>query len=833
MAQMNCFLKTTPSKILTSSLQNVPCPVAPCTLQEMCGQYSRPPGTLPFMLRFTYSEAIRNSLSQESSSVVVRSEQQFHGRDVNRLAIRKHFYEVFGGGNAATIGTSCEPTPPSMELGEYLGFVDLRLEFKRSPLALGCLVEPGVIRQNADSYVIKGEYASLFGATPFRSTVYCMQDPDTAGAMCAQACVVMVSAMLADRRAKIMGSLTLSYLGRTINQVVDPEDKLETEGIKGFFEIGGLSEAQGSDQGQIVDVLDQCGVSARLLRIEDEPTVAGAAVNKKPGSRAARIIEAYLRARYPIILLLDSNRWEESLMGAHSGKDEKHAVVIVGEHRRSDELVPDDYYIHDPGSAPFIKLRFSDCMRCSSAAFDANPKSDEIFNFIACAEDTIRIHADECLRDFEESTQNSSSRQLVKNNFGSDGLHRWRMRMFHRTSVLREIIDPFFHSIQVRGNKIQAGSKFLDADQYWVILFKEVDRTIAFLYDASSPIPRPSGVVKAGPGANGLSVSLLLPEGRRYTFDKDTGWTRSSGDGDLQVKVKVDRPHTGDEKPRKRRVFDPSMDVGLISSCSNLPMPDLARAVAAIGVDRIDPILFREIDLPRLASPPTRMAQYLDKTRLNATQQAVLYWRSAPKIKIPALATYFPYISSPNVILRDEAIDAIVNCTNLRMPTEWEWTSKPDRIVEVVCGNILGRDANRVIVYDRESMIQRLLKALVKVVERCSDNRYFFALELEPGETYVLNDMRSLWRIAELLESNEFPTLKNRVGFNLDIAHMRIAGVPANRAQADFSANVLGQLQPPFDDPEAIAAVARRNGIPQLVLRTWVDQFVVDNQIVV
>ena len=109
-----CFEKLTPRKIGAFSHRRTPCLYEPPLLPHESGQEVRcpfkadnyceelltrgAPQTLQAVLTKAYSERIKNVLSEPSTSVVIRSEQQFHLRDLDGFAQRRHFYEVVRNG---------------------------------------------------------------------------------------------------------------------------------------------------------------------------------------------------------------------------------------------------------------------------------------------------------------------------------------------------------------------------------------------------------------------------------------------------------------------------------------------------------------------------------------------------------------------------------------------------------------------------------------------------------------------------------------------------------------------------------------------------------------
>ncbi|HEX4609985.1 MAG TPA: hypothetical protein VH092_17460 [Urbifossiella sp.] len=165
-------------------------------------------------LEWTYGRGIKAALVELSSSIVVRSEHSFN-IDERRLSLRKHVYELAGPPTAAAAGPALAylPIDAGDRFGRYLGFLDLRAVWRRTPLALGVLGVPGKYARDPAARVITGNYGPLFGGPAFAGTVYSMHDSGVSGALCAQASIIMALGLLADRGARLDGSHTLSFQG--------------------------------------------------------------------------------------------------------------------------------------------------------------------------------------------------------------------------------------------------------------------------------------------------------------------------------------------------------------------------------------------------------------------------------------------------------------------------------------------------------------------------------------------------------------------------------------------------------------------------------------------
>ena len=170
--------------------------------------------------------------------------------------------------------------------------------------------------------------------------------------------------------------------------------------------------------------------------------------------------------------------------------------------------------------------------------------------------------------------------------------------------------------------------------------------------------------------------------------------------------------------------------------------------------------------------------------------------------RIAALATHFAAISDA-IEPSEEKVKAelaLENTINLACDLVAEGLMESG-IVEIVCGNTVERSmsgetfpdlpagAEVVRTFKHSSKIAALLRTLAKVCRRINRaERWALALELEPGDMFVLNDRRSMHRIARLLdagrvgptEEDDIAVLNGKLGFNIDIAHMKIADVTSD-----------------------------------------------------
>lgn len=167
-------------------------------------------------------------------------------------------------------------------------------------------------------------------------------------------------------------------------------------------------------------------------------------------------------------------------------------------------------------------------------------------------------------------------------------------------------------------------------------------------------------------------------------------------------------------------------------------------------------------------------------------------WMKAQGLSIGAFASYFPGISSMDKGAFDTAVHGLTDAVVLAL-TANERGVMDIPVVEAVCGIVSERcqciqcvGGRHVAVFSDEAKQERLvegLRAVVRTVNRLlrrkktTNRRFLIGLELEPGNGYVLRDGKTLDQILSRIGAD--PDLAPHVGLNLDIGHMRLAGVSA------------------------------------------------------
>lgn len=269
-----------------------------------------------------------------------------------------------------------------------------------------------------------------------------------------------------------------------------------------------------------------------------------------------------------------------------------------------------------------------------------------------------------------------------------------------------------------------------------------------------------------------------------------------------------------------------------ISSCSERVLSDLLRECAAINtVRRFDLYLVRRVDLDdiqgRFTQPLSATPlpyQHHNVTRMLACREhrpIIQSWiqrclaEAGGPFEIAALATYFPEISSlsgatdpypfptPEELTRSVLAERALTNSILLALDMHQAGIMPQVVVEMVCGTILDpcwcRDCRSaaengsatehyVLEFPMVQKRQALLDSLACVIQNVYENHelaaripWAVALELEPGEVYLLRDLQTVNDLFADIEQHPFgELLQKHVGLNLDIAHMKIAGVSAH-----------------------------------------------------
>ena len=153
---------------------------------------------------------------------------------------------------------------------------------------------------------------------------------------------------------------------------------------------------------------------------------------------------------------------------------------------------------------------------------------------------------------------------------------------------------------------------------------------------------------------------------------------------------------------------------------------------------------------------------------------------------IIGLASFIPEIAFPH---RKRAGNLGVRAVGnlVAIAEALQETGHPAHVIELVCGSQvrgLRRSADDSSGYDvelvspsagRDCVISNLERVCRTMAKRGPD--VSLALELEPGPYFLLRDWESLKEFATKISTSRSPELRRFVGFNLDVAHWRLAGI--------------------------------------------------------
>lgn len=445
-----------------------------CPFKDLCLLAEEP---LRRLQKGVYGNRIKVTLSEPSGNIIVRSESHFHRDETQRLAVRKHFYEVSRLENESAsqdrLGMNCSEIRSKDRFGRYLGFVDIRpipsgfpqKATSYSPLSLGLLVPPAKLRDDPLCYVLQGEYAALFGAHGFSSTVYTTHDPATSGARCAQACVFMILSMLSDRGAVLTGTYTLTYLAKPNRDLSEfPNCKTNTDCIaysKGVdaFVVDGFTVPE------CTQVLNRQGVRGYSVKYPNSPYAK---------QIATKVIAANLYARFPVMLFVDSQEW-----WANSGiRREGHAVVLVGVRQLPKDRGVRTFIAHDPGYRPFYEKSPENAFHAALKA----TKHDRIHVTFA-ADKRIHVHAQQCIDDITSTYYDDFVDEVF---FTAGSKSEWDIRFCSYENLIGAGMSKL--RVDERGRaKVLNALKHSENSRFWCIFARNKKRDWkVWIYDAEN-----------------------------------------------------------------------------------------------------------------------------------------------------------------------------------------------------------------------------------------------------------------------------------------------------------------------------------------------------------
>lgn len=858
-----------------------------------------------------------------------------------------------------------QPITPGDVFGQYLGFLDIRPWYGHAPLALGLLVPPRRYLLDPRAYVITGDYSPIFGGPPFASTVYCMHDPSRSGAHCAQAALIMALGMLSDRGARVEGSYGLTYRGWAASRVSSRDNphlhpgppapapapdpcclanhytpypqgdrpRVEHLGVAGLTpdECNLLLGARGGDpiDSELTIRLDGLGVSSDLVTVQrDEFRRAGTAPPEPANERARReherartfedrlarrLIEAYVSARFPVILYVDTDRWWAALK-PKKRYDDGHAVTVIGYRRWGRDRAADERGLallaHDPGHVPFFEQPIDTCIaaaweypvteRTPEGSHPGNgpaPKArGGALRFLGVADQRITVHPYACILYLWNPTNstwgtNRPAHARTFQKYVTQGVN-FRVRLAHSADLdamfgceLRDPVPEGAGSAGPSPRERFADHKLPNA-RYWCVLGFDGSGYLVECWAFCATGPKVLGAVAPHP----------------YSFTVAGGWAApvpEEPESLLRRLLGLATTPAAPGAPTRPPVAAAGVPecnllrASVITSCTPRHLGYLFSELDRIdGHHTFDLFAFRETDLlgfhlwltrtdpglaaritnhctPPAATPPDpewllpgahgsptdllaarsqpsarhsrrrRSWGFGSPTDLLAAgtpaddspgsdraalRERLVEWiaeevrpfyesrGNGRALSFAAVATYFPDITAVDHDRRERARVALTEVVLLALGLHNRYPELfPYPVVELVCGTRVDkcecaacRRAQRCFVAEDDWKNDLLVRELVEVVrgaltvarrEKWKRQRFALALELEPGDTYVLRDLGQLQRISESLRFAEQSDtdltvrvelgdgtavpLAQYVGFNLDIAHMLSAGISA------------------------------------------------------
>ena len=436
---------------------------ATCQYVDNCGQHTP---KLLNRLRLTYSSSIKVTMSEPSSSVVVRSEHQFNREERLRLSMRKHFYELESP-RSNTVANACESLQDDDRFGRYLGFVDLRMYPTEAPLAMGLLTPPRRFRHNDRVNLALGEYGPIFGGPSFSSSVYAFQDPESGGAYCSHSSMVMALAALSDRGALLAGAFTLAYVAALVSQ--KPKSTNSGTDCVGVYATPKLTfSVDPITPEELSEVFAKFEATALDIRLY-------ISIDEAYGRLFEKLVRAYVTARLPIILYVDSVAWwpekrDELMKRAFEDYEQKegrkiddaermnlctrtangdakvwpeaHTINIVGYRQRADGRGLISLIVHDPGSRPYFERSLEFCI---AAACDIPGYSGQLSAVLA-GPSRLRAHATKCIEwlcrpSIKGSRSHSLDYELFQGYYRAQYGSDYDIQLVHRNDII-ELIMP-------------------------------------------------------------------------------------------------------------------------------------------------------------------------------------------------------------------------------------------------------------------------------------------------------------------------------------------------------------------------------------------------------
>lgn len=367
------------------------------------------------------------------------------------------------------------------KIAQYSGFIDLRPKMNGGfPVALGILAPPNRYNKKSDHYVIiTGDYVNPFGGVPedcgghLLPHFYPGQDIPTCHrkvqtpakdgfsfyiahdnqgiANCSQACAIMITGLLSDREAKVIGSL-------------------EASAIPAMENPGTVLSKFDRSPGEIQEMLEKyCNVNTVLIGSKRQDK------KEEENYIADRILDACIVARCPAILFLDERALNGRAAATPRHFVDAHAVVVAGVKQSIPFDIPsmysrydariaeerpimlhvtdskiDRFILHDPARGPFVE---HDAEKCFNACWQYDNKIN--LNILVATPIGITVSCSQCIDGFPDGMQKYRDPHL-------EG--QFHIRLYSRYELIRDIFTPLADQ-----NIFFDEPPFLDDEKkYWV-----------------------------------------------------------------------------------------------------------------------------------------------------------------------------------------------------------------------------------------------------------------------------------------------------------------------------------------------------------------------------
>lgn len=639
-----------------------------------------------------------------------------------------------------------------------------------------------------------------------------------AGGLCAQACCYMATVMMHKHIDRACGLADITALGRSSQP---------------NMLIAGMNDVA------ICRYFRQIGLKATV----QNHAIFDGSKFKEEGMKKEHFVLAltsYVASKLPVILMVDAARMASiysrnglrSLVNEYDGDEAPHAILVVGAERNLSDLnnfLDAEFVIHDPSSAPFIRVKGSDLVELGMRSTFENfgnmpvmigihPRWVQMPLLDFCPEDDGTLfrglielsHQKEAeeyqkrpfhlirLGDFKDSTDRllpsylrrevASAYQLVE--FISDGsvdqvlkdagfkIEHW----FWSEVVVRPKFCLRIWDAQLGPNDGNTGNDFADWRYYWV-------GEIAISDDGGLLFSGASSAKEVQLSANEVAKSEIVQ------IETPIGDILPPVDYKLEISVlssfEIEGPSPKINADLHRCLVSlqdqpkPSIELYAFMGPSlrrylNRPgFADLFGAGKQIGTSFANPL---QMVVEEYDRDPDGFPMALADSILN-------HWLP---FTVNSFATFLPEIQSPIDDVSGLAcryLAVLVRCArHLRERNSHQGMFT----IELVGGPIFGgicpvryrngqaqkqRDIPSFVLEVRNPVqaLERLLDSLKRVIELAgmdSMSNLVFGIELEPGNLFAVGGPWALIELDRLLTSDpRYIGLSRYVGFNLDIAH--------------------------------------------------------------